>query len=394
MVKLYTGTEFYKLLKQFQKCVNNSDKKYKHYNKMPYNKWKVFMASWCYNDATVTIDYDFWGDDGDPYKATIELCNQNYNSYYFNGDDKGFGTFLADVMTGVVEVEGIVNYSTTTSNSITGGSTTTWLGDPYVDHDGSYTAINTGIATACKAIWEDPIDELKKEVSEIKNKICKKGDKDMKGFNFDFGFCTGDNVKMSMYGLAIKNTANTYVAYDAKTGNVVDVDCFNFDGGKYMFKMPVAIKDIKKGDVVIHNRVPMFVIDTVGGIKVVDIREGEKKEIMPTTNMFGFNFVTKVVSIFDGMGQATADAPFGNMLPLMMMGDSKGDNDAMLMFMMMQGQNGCADMFSNPMMMYFMMKDSKDSDMLPLMMMMNMNKPAVAHKCKCGGGCGGCDHEE
>ena len=170
MIKLYTGFEFYKLLKQFQKCVNNSDKKYKHYNKMPYNKWKVFMAGWCHNDATITIDYDFWGDDEDPYKATIELCNQNYNSYYFDGDDKGFGTFLADVATGIVEVEGIVNYSTTTSgsttsNSITSGSTTTWLDNPY----GDYAAVNTGIATACKAIWEDPIDELKKEVSEIKN---------------------------------------------------------------------------------------------------------------------------------------------------------------------------------------------------------------------------------
>ena len=198
----------------------------------------------------------------------------------------------------------------------------------------------------------------------------------MKGFNFDFGPCTNDQVRMSMYGLAIKNASGEWVSYN--DGQVVNVDVLNFDGAKYMFKMPVAVKDIAVGDIVIHNRVPMFVESVENGIHVVDIRAGEKKEILPTTNMFGFNFVTKIVSLFNAFQSSpTPDQPFGNMLPFLMLNGEDGkamDSDTMLMFMMMQGQSGSANMFSNPMMLYFLMKDKGNSDMLPLMFMMNQSK--------------------
>lgn len=198
----------------------------------------------------------------------------------------------------------------------------------------------------------------------------------MKGFNFDFGPCTNDQVRMSMYGLAIKNASGEWVSYN--DGQVVNVDVLNFDGAKYMFKMPVAVKDIAVGDIVIHNRVPMFVESVENGIHVVDIRAGEKKEILPTTNMFGFNFVTKIVSMFNAFQSSpTPDQPFGNMLPFLMLNSEDGksmDSDTMLMFMMMQNQNGSANVFANPMMLYFLMKDKGGSDILPWMLMMNQNK--------------------
>lgn len=189
----------------------------------------------------------------------------------------------------------------------------------------------------------------------------------MKNFNFDFGPCTNDNVRMSMYGLAVQNNAGIWVSYN--NGQVVDVDIFNFDGRKFMYKMPVAISDIKPGDVVIHNRVPMFVTAVENGnISAVDVRAGEAKTIIPTTNMFNFNFVTKIVSMLDTFSAApTAEQPFGNMLPFMMMSDN--DNiDPMMMFMMMNG--GKMDM-SNPMMLYLMMNKNNDSSdwLLPFMMM-------------------------
>ena len=96
----------------------------------------------------------------------------------------------------------------------------------------------------------------------------------------------------------------------------------------------------------------------------------EKKTILPTTNMFGFDFITKIVSVMDVCATApTPDQPFGNMLPFMMMDDSKDNDNNMLLAMMMM--NGNMDM-SNPMMMYFMFKDNKD--MFPLMFMMNQKK--------------------
>ena len=215
-----------------------------------------------------------------------------------------------------------------------------------------------------------------KKANENVNKNDEGEKTKMKGFNFDFGPCTNDQVRMSMYGLAIKNASGEWVSYN--DGQVVNVDVLNFDGAKYMFKMPVAVKDIAVGDIVIHNRVPMFVESVENGIHVVDIRAGEKKEILPTTNMFGFNFVTKIVSLFNAFQSSpTPDQPFGNMLPFLMLNGEDGksmDSDTMLMFMMMQNQNGSANVFANPMMLYFLMKDKGGNDILPLMLMMNQNK--------------------
>lgn len=241
--------------------------------------------------------------------------------------------------------------------------------------DGTYAT--TSLVNSCDICYhKNKCDNCyyAKKANENKNDEGEKTK--MKGFNFDFGPCTNDQVRMSMYGLAIKNASGEWVSYN--DGQVVNVDVLNFDGAKYMFKMPVAVKDIAVGDIVIHNRVPMFVESIENGIHVVDIRAGEKKEILPTTNMFGFNFVTKIVSLFNAFQSSpTPDQPFGNMLPFLMLNGEDGksmDSDTMLMFMMMQNQNGSTNIFANPMMLYFLMKDRGGNDILPLMLMMNQSK--------------------
>ena len=241
--------------------------------------------------------------------------------------------------------------------------------------DGTYAT--TSLVNSCDICYhKNKCDNCyyAKKANENKNDEGEKTK--MKGFNFDFGPCTNDQVRMSMYGLAIKNASGEWVSYN--DGQVVNVDVLNFDGAKYMFKMPVAVKDIAVGDIVIHNRVPMFVESVENGIHVVDIRAGEKKEILPTTNMFGFNFVTKIVSLFNAFQSSpTPDQPFGNMLPFLMLNGEDGktmDSDTMLMFMMMQNQNGSTNIFANPMMLYFLMKDKGSNDILPLMLMMNQSK--------------------
>ena len=243
--------------------------------------------------------------------------------------------------------------------------------------DGTYAT--TSLVNSCDICYhKNKCDNCyyAKKANENVNKNDEGEKTKMKGFNFDFGPCTNDQVRMSMYGLAIKNASGEWVSYN--DGQVVNVDVLNFDGAKYMFKMPVAVKDIAVGDIVIHNRVPMFVESVENGIHVVDIRAGEKKEILPTTNMFGFNFVTKIVSMFNAFQSSpTPDQPFGNMLPFLMLNGEDGksmDSDTMLMFMMMQNQNGSTNIFANPMMLYFLMKDKGGNDILPWMLMMNQNK--------------------
>ena len=200
----------------------------------------------------------------------------------------------------------------------------------------------------------------------------------MKGFNFDFGPCTDNNVRLSMYGIAVKNASGNYVSYNPSTGDIVDVDLLNFNGGKFMYKIPVAFKDIKPGDVVIHNRKPMIVVSlpaetvkTDKSIEVIDVASGEDKFIIPTSSPFGFNFMTKVVSLFDmgGMVTPSPDQPFGNMLPFLMCDNDK-EIDPMAMMLLMGGK---MDM-SNPMMMYFMLKGDKSDNLIPLMFMMGGNK--------------------
>lgn len=219
-------------------------------------------------------------------------------------------------------------------------------------------------------------DDLCKNCKNYEKKDNEEKENKMKGFNFDFGKITNDSIRMSMYGMAVKNVSGVWTAYDKGTGDLMDVDVFNFDGSNFLFKMPVAIKDIAVGDVIIHARKPMFVISKTeaGDLIAIDPVAGEKKTIMPSKNMFGFNFATKVVSLFDNlMGQApTSENPFGNMWMLMLM-DGKSDlKDIMISMMLINQASGSTNTF-NPMML-MLMNDSDMKDMAIPLMLMNQAK--------------------
>lgn len=261
--------------------------------------------------------------------------------------------------------------------------------------NGCITVLTDGLSKANDAIYslrEELTDfEIELEEKENKKKVKNKENNTMKNFNFDFGPCTNDNVRMSMYGLAVKNAAGTYVSLNPSTKEVVDVDIFNFDGGKYLFKMPVAIKDIAVGDVIIHNKKPMFVegVSARGDILAIDPVAGERKEVMLTRSPFNFNYATKVVNLFGAGGMATpnADNPFGNMLPFMLMNEEDTNIDPMmLMFMMNQNGGANTSAFGNPMMMYFLMKDKGEIDPMMMFMMMNQQQQQP-HTCQCENKC-------
>lgn len=172
--------------------------------------------------------------------------------------------------------------------------------------------------------------------------------------NFDFGpFTEPGVVALSPYGIAIRTTKGEYLTYNATTGATVDVTGFTFDFQKMIYKMPAAIKDLRAGDMVLHRGKPMYVQSVEeDGIHCIDILNSEAKVIVPVTNMFGFNFVTKVVSLMNfNAAQPSAENPFGNLMPFMMMSSIMGDdsdNDfskMMMMSMMMGGSNPFTAMF-------------------------------------------------
>ena len=266
-------------------------------------------------------------------------------------------------------------YRTTTAsmaNPIAGGS----IADNTIkiSNDGSYAttiSIDSGLTSRLDTM-EERINKLETNNDDVKGK-----GNNMKMFNFDFGpIKDNDAVRMSPYGIAVKNVNGTYQAYDKKNGEIMDVDIFNFKADNMFFKIPVAIDAIEAGDVIIFNRRPCFVFgfSEQGDVIAIDIAMGEKKTILPSKSPFGFNYITKIVSLVDNMfgGEApSAENPFGNILPFMLMNEDNSSMKDMLPMMMLM--NGNAGGTIDPMMLYFMMKTDKgDTDsMLPFLLMMN-----------------------
>ena len=265
-------------------------------------------------------------------------------------------------------------YRTTAStvNPIAGGSIAE--NTIKISDNSSYAttiSIDSGLTNRLDTM-EERINKLETNNDDVKGK-----GNNMKMFNFDFGpIKDNDAVRMSPYGIAVKNVNGTYQAYDKKNGEIMDVDTFNFKADNMFFKMPVAIDAIEAGDVIIFNRRPCFVFgfSEQGDVIAIDIAMGEKKTILPSKSPFGFNYITKIVSLVDNMfgGEApSAENPFGNILPFMLMNEDNSSMKDMLPMMMLM--NGNAGGTIDPMMLYFMMKaDKGDTDsMLPFLLMMN-----------------------
>ena len=240
-----------------------------------------------------------------------------------------------------------------------------------------------------------PVKNFKLNVGDIPCSDDRKEKENMdtnKMFNFDFG-PVDSHIRISPYGLAIRNAEGKYVSFDKETSSMMDVEIFNFEAQSFLFKMPVPVNQIAPGDIVVHMRKPMFVCSVnANTVFAVDIYNAEAKNIMPVKSPFGFNFVTKVVSLVD-MTSANADNPFGNILPFLMMGEGKSFKDIMPFVMATNPA-----MMQNPMMMYALMGDGGfDKDMLlPMMFAMNPNfmnpmapmtptmvAPAAEHVCHC-----------
>ena len=194
-------------------------------------------------------------------------------------------------------------------------------------------------------------------------------------FNFDFGPASSNQFRMSPYGLAVRTQANGWVAYNAKTGDLMDVDILNFDISKMIYKMPVAMNAISAGDIVIHGGKPVFVRSNTGNgtINVIDYATASVMDILPVKSPFGFNFFTKVCPLFNfDQASANSDNPFGNMLPFLMLnGEKDGNFDPTLLFMASAMNGGNMDFTSNPMMLYCLMNRQDKGDILPFLMMMN-----------------------
>lgn len=283
----------------------------------------------------------------------VELSNSNYAT----------ATAKAAVLN-FIDNTAAVDYNTSINWTYSNKSDST----SYYSSNGIYSPSYT---------TQSEIDNIKAQIESIKTNISenKKEKEDMNFFkNFEFGPVKNDTVRLSPYGLAVKNLDGSWVSYDGASDSIIDVDVFNFEGKNLIYKIPAAPHTIHAGDMIVHQGKGMYVVaDVCEGdtcVSVIDPRAGESKEILFTKSPFNFTFVTKLVSLPDMSGiNANTDSPFGNLLPLAMMGDKDCDAGTMMAFMMMNNSEGCSFDMSNPMMMYALMSGDNKDMLLPMMLM-------------------------
>ena len=382
----------------------------KCFEKMPYKVWRKLADHSKDKLANVRI---YWDYDYDKYPVIIDIYLDHGDGstmpFQFDSEDNSFGSFLYEnYLCGLEQDQmGEKGYFTYDNN-----------GECYYT-DSCGREYNVGYAPKSYSLSDSVSSSLatKADVAEVSKiteaieKLCEsaalaepmtnsvkintenKKESNIMKFNFDFGPVNPATVRMSLYGLAVKNKAGTWVSYDAKTGDIMDVDILNFDGAKFLYKMPVATKDIAVGDIVIHNGIPMFVITiaTNGAyITAVDPINGERKDIMLPKSPFGFNFATKVVNFLGNTfnASATAENPFGNMWMLMAMSGENKNMDDILPFLML---NNATPGIDNNVLMFMALSNSKDGskDMLPWLLMNAQNSTIAAPTHTCSGGhCG------
>lgn len=406
--KFDSAEELDSLLSKFNNLVRE-----KTYNKMAYSDWRTLSAWSKSQTTTVYFDYDAETQEVSLYTASTHLA-----PLVFNIEDVSFGAFLyiqhveytANVLAKKEDNKNMkldscgISYHTKVNEAKIATTAESTIAkcdlsvSPSYSHDIGYSnTISECVTNAVKTIdygdtctlkvsgvndLEDRVEKLEKTVKKqnisCSKKDSNKEDKKVKGFNFDFGPVNSDKVRMSIYGIAVKNNAGTYVSFNPQSQEIIDVDILNFDGEQFLYKMPVAINAIRTGDVVIHSRKPMFVeVVNETDITVVDVFEGERKNIMPTKSPFGFNFMTKVVSIMDmmnGGSTPSAENPFGNILPFLMLNQkdgNKSDFNPMMLMLVMNQQGNANNM--NMMLPLLMAPQNGQMDANMMFMMMAMS---------------------
>jgi len=204
----------------------------------------------------------------------------------------------------------------TTGNSYTYTTTTT----PY------YPYYNN---PCCTTTIDTPNFITKDEAMKIVNEILNKNNKETEKKTMQFGPITDDSARYSAKGIAIKNAENQYVIYNQEKHSIEDVTPFALKG-QYLYTLPIAHKDIMINDTILHQKHYCCVIDGDETLlQVIDLHTNEERIIYPTQSPFGFNYITKVVSLID-QSNPSEDAPFGN-YPLLAMCSSSDFNPLMLL---------------------------------------------------------------
>lgn len=354
------------LLDDFAKRVAN-----KEYQKVPYTIWqKMTHTQNPFLGVSVRAD---------KRNANVCILDKEFVGYENIGDfdsaDKSFGTYLYEHLNEMIP-EGPIMYNNISNSWKHESDIALTASNLIINSDGNPYWSNTATSIITKAPYnEDDVRRICEDIINNKDKENKKMNTSNL-FNFDFGPVSSNQFRMSPYGLAVCTQNNGWVAYNAKTGDLMDVDILNFDISKMIYKMPVALTAIKPGDILMHGGKPVFVREVATGdntVRVIDYTNATVADILPVKSPFNFNFFIKIVSLIDFSNMSANESnPFGNMLPFLMLnGEKNGSFDPTLLFMAFAMNGGNMDFTNNPMMLYCLMNRQDKGDILPFLMMMN-----------------------
>lgn len=254
--------------------------------------------------------------------------------------------------------------SNISTNIIQIGDTPYSLGD-YTANDYNFTY--QPLAVSSLSYWlegQQSIEDI------VEKKLAEEKQKDkMNNTNLSFGPYTSNNLRLSTFGIALKNKENKWVSFDRQSNTIVDVNILNIEieNSKIFYKIPKAISDVEVGDIVLHNGNLMFVEEIKDNrFVVINPYEGTELTILPSMSPFGFNYVTVIISITDYLPEADSNNPFGSLLPLMLAKDNNNSNNLLTLVALMQKGNMDIDptmlmlMSGNPYL-YFMLNNKKNN---------------------------------
>lgn len=380
---------------QFQEAMNDftAAVENKNFKKIPYSSWTLLkkVSNW---EGLISIEYTDKELNFSNNKETVTL-EDNYENFPFIDFFCGYCKYTwkhkkTDIIDNPIKTaegdstlnqKAIKSSSTLLSSYSTSGTVSlSFLNDPPIYNTSTNTNNLSYFSDSdlSRTVIANDLSQLKDRIDIVETKINSNERKEsntmnmLSALNLDFGPVASNTIRISPFGLAIKTANRAWHTYDAANQKIVDVSDFSFSLGDtpILYKMPVAPAAVAVGDLILHNGVPVYVIDfedsanKAAGIIVIDTDSNERKTILPVCNVFNFNFITKVVSLFNFgtgansiFGTPSADQPFGNILPMMMMSemfgkDSKsGDKTDIFTIMMMSqmfagGANPFENMFS------------------------------------------------
>ena len=192
-------------------------------------------------------------------------------------------------------------------------------------------------------------------------------------FGGHIGRYSNCHIKYSPKGLAFLTDNDSYVVYDVDTLAATDVANLVMDVPFY--GIPVPLKDLKKGDIVIYNEVYYLVrAVTDTHISAIHVKRGIIENLIPKTSIFSFSFYIKIVTPMENFKPDSSN-PFNSMLPFLLFEDGDDSNSMNDIIMMSMMSGGTVNSSILPLMM--MNKDSGNKTDLLMMMMLMGNNPFV-----------------